>query len=111
MLAAKPRRKRTFLERIIQRRLRLEEVPHRKHEGLCEFLQKQRTGGLIEFHVIVSCRLKSRWKHRVADQIADGGERRDVDAENEPACDRKFLLERSPLFECLRTRAPRAPAA
>ena len=51
MLAAEARRQRAFLERIVERRLRLEEIAHRQHEGLREFLQKQRAGGLIEFHV------------------------------------------------------------
>jgi hypothetical protein len=41
VLAPEPGRNRIFLERRIDRRLRLEEVAHRQKECLREFLQKQ----------------------------------------------------------------------
>src|SRR5215510_893647 len=50
MLAAEARRDRAFLERIVKRRLRLEEIAHGEHERRYEFLEEQRAGGLIELH-------------------------------------------------------------
>jgi hypothetical protein len=47
MLAAKARRQGALLERIIERRFRLEEVAHRQEERLHELLEENRTGGLI----------------------------------------------------------------
>jgi len=49
MLAAEARRQRALLERIIERRLRLEEVPHRQEERLHEFCEENRTGCLIAY--------------------------------------------------------------
>ena len=83
VLAAKARRQRTLLERIIERRLRLEEIAHRQHEGLREFLEEQRTGGLIEFHVNLSCRPLTA--DGVADPIADVARMAMSTAENQPA--------------------------
>jgi hypothetical protein len=51
MLAAETRRQRALLERIIERRLRLEEIAHRQEERVHEFLQENRTSGLIKSHV------------------------------------------------------------
>ena len=48
MLAAEARADRPLLERIVQRRLRREELPHRQEERADEFLEKQRFGGLGE---------------------------------------------------------------
>jgi hypothetical protein len=47
VLAAEARRQRALLERIIERRLRLEEVLHRQEEGLHEFGEEDGTGCLI----------------------------------------------------------------
>src|SRR5580698_6327762 len=44
VLAAEARRDRPLLERIIQRRLRLEEIPHGEKERRYEFGQQQRAG-------------------------------------------------------------------
>src|SRR5437868_4275699 len=44
MLATEPRRDRALLERIIQRRLRLEEIAHGENERRYEFGQQQRAG-------------------------------------------------------------------
>src|SRR6266852_2581440 len=52
-LAAKAGRDRPLLERIVQRRLRLEEVAHRQHECRHELLQEHRTGRLIEPHGLI----------------------------------------------------------
>jgi hypothetical protein len=51
VLAAEARRQRVLLERIIDGRLRLEEVPHRQEKGLHEFGQEDGTGSLIQRHV------------------------------------------------------------
>src|SRR5215470_11336932 len=50
VLAAEARRQRPLLERVVERRLRLEEVAHRQDEGLDELLQEQRAGSLIQSH-------------------------------------------------------------
>jgi hypothetical protein len=51
MLAAEARRQRALLERIIERRLRLEEVAHRQEKRLHKLLEKNRTRALIQAHV------------------------------------------------------------
>ena len=72
VLAAEARRQRALLERIIERRLRLEEIAHRQHEGLREFLQKQRAGGLIKLHrKYLVRRLAKQRRTRTADGLAD----------------------------------------
>src|SRR5262249_42196355 len=50
MLAAEARRDRTLLERVVQRRLRLEEIAHGEEERRDEFRQQQRTGGGVNVH-------------------------------------------------------------
>src|SRR5262249_44165647 len=45
VLAAKTRRQRTLLERIVEGGLGLEKVAHRQKEGADELLEEQRTGG------------------------------------------------------------------
>src|SRR5262249_44934888 len=45
MLAAEARRDCAFLERIVQRGLRLEEIAHGERERRYEFLEEQRAGG------------------------------------------------------------------
>src|SRR3954471_6062454 len=52
MLAAKARRDRPFLERIVQGRLRLEEVAHGDEERRDELRQEYGPRGLIEPHRI-----------------------------------------------------------
>src|SRR5262249_54319341 len=51
VLAAEARRDRTLLERIIERRLRLEEVAHRQRERLHELLQEDPLRDLIQTHL------------------------------------------------------------
>src|SRR6266853_550986 len=53
MLAAEARRDRPLLERIVERRLALEEVAHRQRDGADEFLQEQRSGRLAQSHGLV----------------------------------------------------------
>src|SRR5262249_35886866 len=48
MLTAETRRDRPLLERIVQRRLRLEEIAHGEEERRYEFGQQQRTGGGVD---------------------------------------------------------------
>ena len=48
MLAAEARAERPLLERIVERRLRREELAHRQEEGADELLEQQRLGGLGE---------------------------------------------------------------
>src|SRR5262249_29515731 len=50
MFATKAWRDRAFLERIIERRFRLEEVAHGQHEAGQELRQKQAFGGAFEHH-------------------------------------------------------------
>src|SRR5205823_192414 len=50
VFAAKARRQFAFLVRIVQRRLRLEEIPHRQEERRNELRQEYGLGGSIEFH-------------------------------------------------------------
>src|SRR5262245_24380306 len=50
MLAAEARRDRPLLERVVERRLALEEIAHTKEEGRDEFLEEQRPGSLVEPH-------------------------------------------------------------
>ena len=50
MFAAEARRDRAFLERIVERGLRLEEIAHGERKRRHEFLEEQRAGGLIELH-------------------------------------------------------------
>src|SRR5262249_44280167 len=50
VLAAKARREMTLLERIVERGLGLEEIPHRQHERRRELLEEHRASGLIHFH-------------------------------------------------------------
>src|SRR4029077_19812941 len=50
VLAAEARRERAFLERIVQRRLRLEEIAHRQGESLHELPEKCRARRLIQPH-------------------------------------------------------------
>src|SRR5205807_7841674 len=53
VLAAKAWADRALLERIVQCRLRLEEIAHRQGKGLHELPQKCRTRRLVEPHVLV----------------------------------------------------------
>src|SRR6202035_202888 len=48
MLAAEARRDRALLERIVQRRLRLEEIAHGEKERRDEFRQQQRAGSCVD---------------------------------------------------------------
>src|SRR6266436_5515453 len=50
MLAAEARRERPLFERIVERRLALEEVAHRQRDGADEFLQEQRSRRLAQSH-------------------------------------------------------------
>src|SRR3954470_6419552 len=50
VLAAKARRNRPLLERIVERGLRLEEVTHGEQEARYELLQKKRAGGPVQPH-------------------------------------------------------------
>src|SRR5262245_2597025 len=50
VLAAEARGDRPLLERIIERRLGLEEIAHGEEERRDELLEEHRTGGLIESH-------------------------------------------------------------
>src|SRR5262245_7793206 len=51
MLAAEARRDGSLLKRVVQCRLRLEEITHRQHKRLREFLEEDGARGLVEFHV------------------------------------------------------------
>src|SRR5262249_1361557 len=51
MFAAKAGRNRILLERIVDRRLRLEEIAHRQHDGLPEFGKEYRARGLVQSHI------------------------------------------------------------
>src|SRR5207302_3315271 len=48
MLAAEARRDRALLERVVQRRLRLEEIAHGEKERRYEFAQEKRPGGCVD---------------------------------------------------------------
>src|SRR6266545_5635197 len=48
MLATEARRDRPLLERIVQRRLRLEEIAHGEKERRYEFAQEKRPGGCVD---------------------------------------------------------------
>jgi hypothetical protein len=50
VLAAEARRDRALLERIVQRRLRFEEIAHRQEERRDELLQEQRADGFSDCH-------------------------------------------------------------
>src|SRR5205085_10926657 len=50
MLAAETRGDRPLLERIVQRRLRLEEIAHRQEERRNELPQQQRAGRGLDAH-------------------------------------------------------------
>src|SRR6202020_568427 len=50
VLAAEARRDRPLLERIIQRRLRLEEIPHGEKERRYEFGQQKRARGGVDIY-------------------------------------------------------------
>src|SRR5437660_2660416 len=52
VLAAEARRDRALLERIVERRLGLEEIAHRQDEGLHELLEERRLRGLIQSHLV-----------------------------------------------------------
>jgi hypothetical protein len=54
VFAALSRRLRILLVRIIERRLRLEEIAHRQNESADEFGQENRFGCLVEFHFRLS---------------------------------------------------------
>src|SRR5579872_703151 len=85
VFAAEARRNRVLLERIVDRRLRLEEIPHRQHDGLPEFDQKYRARGLIQSHVSPRAR--------------------------QTACRRTYCQSNSPLPPELRRRKPKSAAA
>src|SRR5262249_52963485 len=53
MLAAEPRRDRAFLERVVQRRLRLEEIAHAEEERRDELGEEYRACGLIQSHRVI----------------------------------------------------------
>src|SRR4029077_17720491 len=50
MFAAETWRDRALLERVIERRLGLEEIAHGEHERRGEFLEEHRAGHLVELH-------------------------------------------------------------
>src|SRR5262249_13859976 len=59
MLASEAGRNRVLLERIIDRRFRLEEVAHRQHDGLPEFGEEYRARSLVQSHINPQTRQKS----------------------------------------------------
>src|SRR5581483_3146027 len=66
MLTAEARRDRSLLERIVQRRLGLEEVAHAEHEAGDELRQEDRAGRLIQSHGRISRLLISAPGRRTA---------------------------------------------
>src|SRR5246127_2533042 len=59
MFATKAGRNRVLLERIIDRRFRLEEVAHRQQQRLPEFGEEYRARGLVQSHINPQTRQKS----------------------------------------------------
>src|SRR6201987_1482818 len=59
MFAAEAGRNRVLLERIIDRRLRFEEVAHRQQQRLPEFGEEYRARGLVQSHINPQTRQKS----------------------------------------------------